>query len=178
MWRLATIGLFFAATAALGQATRPAGSSSPQDVLDRVLQPPRPVAQPLQPEAAPPRKDNSSIRTVAPGSEPQNLIREGTYLVDRVGRLTRTADGQNELTLEGDGRSMKDPPLVILPNLKLQEMEKYIQNTSRDLRFRVTGQVTEYSGRNYLLMDKVVVVPDQLPPNAGRGGTTVSQSPR
>jgi hypothetical protein len=28
------------------------------------------------------------------------------------------------------------------------------------LHFRITGMVTEYKGRNYVLLDKVVVVPD------------------
>ncbi|MGA2501069.1 MAG: hypothetical protein ABSH20_25305 [Tepidisphaeraceae bacterium] len=153
------------ASAAWAQTTRPAtGTQSADDVLNRLLQPSRPVAQPLQPEPDPPKKDAGTVKTVAPAGEQLNLIREGTYLVDRVGRLTKTADNMNELTLEADGQGMKDPPLLILPNLKLMTMEKYIQSTSRDLRFRVTGLVTEYNARNYILLDKVVVVPDQLAP--------------
>ena len=132
------------ASATWAQTTRPAaGTQSADDVLNRLLQPSRPVAQPLQPEPDPPKKDVSTVKTVAPAGEQLNLIREGTYLVDRVGRLTKAADNtMNELTLEADGKGMKDPPLLILPNLKLATMEKYIQSTSRDLRFRVTGLVT------------------------------------
>jgi hypothetical protein len=55
---------------------------------------------------------------------------------------------------------MKDPPLVVLPNLKLMAMENAVTGSSRDLRFRISGTVTEYKGRNYILLDKVVVVPD------------------
>jgi hypothetical protein len=153
------------ASASWAQTTRPAaGTPSADDVLNRLLQPSRSVAQPLLPEADPPKKDAGTARTVAPAGEQLNLIREGTYLVDRVGRLTKTSENMSELTLEADGKGMKDPPLLILPNLKLMTMEKYIQSTSRDLRFRITGLVTEYNARNYILLDKVVVVPDQLVP--------------
>ena len=62
------------------------------------------------------------------------------------------------ITFEADGKALKDPPVVVLPNLKLQLMEDQIKQTNRDLKFRVTGMVTEYRGRNYVLLDKVVVV--------------------
>ena len=105
-----------------------------------------------------------SVKTVAPGGQQQNLVREGTRLFDRTGRLTKTAEGMMELTWEADGQSMKDPPMLILPNLNLMGMEKAVASASRDLRFRVTGQVTEYNGRNYILLDKFVVVSDVTTP--------------
>ena len=90
-----------------------------------------------------------------------NLLREGSYIVDRTGRLTRGADGQTaEFTFDADARTMKDPPFIILPNLKLTQMENAVGASSRDLRFRVTGMVTEYKNRNYVLMEKVVVIPE------------------
>jgi hypothetical protein len=98
---------------------------------------------------------------VAPGAPTMNVLREGTFIVKRVGRLTRSADGQQmEFTFDADRKAMKDPPVVILPNLKLMQMENAIAGSSRDLRFRVSGVVTEYRGRNYVLLDQVVVVPD------------------
>jgi hypothetical protein len=39
-------------------------------------------------------------------------------------------------------------------------METAVNASSRDLQFRITGMVTEYRGRNYVLLEKVVVVPD------------------
>jgi hypothetical protein len=98
---------------------------------------------------------------IAPGAPTLNVMREGTFIVKRVGRLTRSADGQQmEFTFDSDRKAMKDPPVVILPNLKLMQMENAILGSSRDLRFRVSGVVTEYKGRNYVLLDQVVVVPD------------------
>jgi hypothetical protein len=100
---------------------------------------------------------------VAPSAPVVNLLREGTFLVDRVGRLSRNADGsQAEFSFESDGTAMQDPPVVIVPNLKLMQMEDAVANNPRDLRFRVSGSVTEYRGRNYILLEKVVVVPEIL----------------
>ena len=70
--------------------------------------------------------------------------------------------------LEADGQAMKDPPMLILPNLRLMDMEKQVASLSRDLRFKVTGLITEYNGRNYILLDKAVVVSDVTTP-AGVG---------
>jgi hypothetical protein len=131
----------------LSQMLRPAGTS---------------VARPLQPGVNAPAVDSTSgAAAVAPGAPTMTVLREGSFIVDRTGRLTRSADGQSwEFTFESDGRSMKDPPVVILPNLKLTSMENAVKSSSRDLLFRVTGMVTEYGGRNYVLLEKVVVVPE------------------
>ncbi len=96
-------------------------------------------------------------------AQPQTLKREGDYVRDRLGRLTKSADGsQEEFTFESDGRTMQDPPVIILPNLKLMAMENAVNASNRDLRFRITGPVTEYKGRNYILLEKVSVVQDQV----------------
>jgi hypothetical protein len=127
-----------------------------------LLKPASAAGQPLQPIPDGPAADSTSGKAaVAPGAPQLNLLREGTYIVDRTGRLTRSADGQTaELSFDSDGKALKDPPMVILPNLKLMQMENAVQGNSRDLKFRVTGMVTEYKGRNYIMLEKVVVVPD------------------
>jgi hypothetical protein len=99
------------------------------------------------------------------------VMREGTPLVNRVGRLTPVSEANGshaEFTFEADGLALRDPPLIILPNLRLMAMEDAVRAASRDLRFRVSGVVTEYRGRNYLLLEKVTVVQDinqQFKPN-------------
>lgn len=116
---------------------------------------------PQVPILPPPAVDQTSgSHAVAPGAPVLNLRREQSQIVDQVARLTRTpGTAQQELALESDGQSMQDPPLIILPNLKLQEMEDAAAG-NRDPRFSVTGTVTEYRGRNYILLEKVVVIPD------------------
>ncbi|MFT3785562.1 MAG: hypothetical protein QM770_05285 [Tepidisphaeraceae bacterium] len=90
-------------------------------------------------------------------------MREGTYRVDRVGRLTR-ADSGWEFTFESDGKALQDPPVRLLPNLKLQQMEDDLTNANRDLRFQITGMLTEYRGKNYILIEKVIVLSDDRRP--------------
>lgn len=145
--------------------TRPGSGVKPvptSQLLDSLLKPPSGAGHALQPIPEGPTADATSGKAaVAPGAPSLNLLREGTYVVDRTGRLTRSPDGQTaELTFDADGKALKDPPMVILPNLKLMQMENAVTASSRDVRFKVTGMVTEYKGRNYILLEKVVVVPD------------------
>ena len=141
-------------------ATKPA--AQPADaVLQQMLRPGNSGPQPLLPVPNPPVLDQTTGKIIAAAPGGPLLIREGDYVRDRTGRLTRSADGQlMEFTFDSDGQSLQDPPMVILPNLKLMAMENAVSGSSRDLRFRITGQVTEYKGRNYVLLEKVVVVPD------------------
>ena len=150
--------------------TRPTRELSAEEMLSQMLKPPaagggggnRPL--PPLPEAAAGGPDKTSgSGAVAPDAPVVNVLREGTFLVDRVGRIERSADGsQAEFLFESDGVAMQDPPVVIVPNLKLMQMEDAVANSTRDLRFRVSGMVTEYRGRNYVLLEKVVVVPEVL----------------
>ncbi len=155
-----TIALAGSMMLAVAQTTQPAVQPA-KDVLNDMLRPSGPdQARPLQPIAGDPVVDKTTgAAAVAPGAPQLTVLREGSYVVDRTGRLKKSSDGTSwELTFEADGKPMKDPPVVVLPNLKLQVMEDQIKQTNRDLKFRVTGMVTEYRGRNYVLLDKVVVV--------------------
>jgi hypothetical protein len=83
----------------------------------------------------------------------------------RLGHVQRGPDGQDwEFHFESDGKSMEDPPMVLLPNLKLTMIENALHDANRDLRFTVTGMITEYKGRNYLLVEKFKVEPDENRP--------------
>jgi hypothetical protein len=144
--------------------TRPTEPPNPDLMLRQLLSPARPSAKPLEPVDFPQEKDQTSRMAVAPKVESQNLVREGSYIPERIGRLTRTADGQAELTFESDGSALKDPPMIILPNLKLTAMETAVKNSSRDLKFHISGVVTEYNGRNYILLEQVVVKQDDTVP--------------
>jgi len=157
---LVSVSLADATAPATQPTTKPADMPADQ-LLQQMLRPANgPVAQPLQPILNPPALDQTTGKMVVPNSAlPQNLRREGDYIRDRLGRLTKSADGtQMEFTFEADGRNMQDPPVIILPNLKLMAMENAVNSANRDLRFRITGPVTEYKGRNYILLEKVSVV--------------------
>jgi hypothetical protein len=130
-------------------------ATKPTNEFDRLLgpdsaetqKPITPVGKPVNPPAA------------------TGLLREGTILVDRVGRLAKASDGNGwEFVFESDGRALMDPPVRVHENLKLMAMEEAIEGNTRDLLFRITGSLTEYRGKNYVLFEKVVVVPDAARP--------------
>ena len=103
----------------------------------------------------------TGMNGVPPGTPQLNTRREGSYVSQKIGRMTKAADGSGwEFTLETDGAALQDPPMKLLPNLKLMAMEQQLEVLNRDLRFRVSGTVTEYRNRNYLLVETVVVVRD------------------
>lgn len=144
-------------------ATRPTTQVVPTNqMFDTLLRKGGQASTVLVPEPSPSPTDSTSGNgAVAPTAPQVNLMREGSYVVDRSARLSRTPDGQQwELTFDADGKAMQDPPMIILPNLKLMTMESTVSSTSRDVRFQVTGMVTEYKSRNYILLEKVVVVPE------------------
>ena len=169
-------GLLGSALAALAQTTQPApaeahpstrpADQSAEEMLRQMLQPQGQTAQPLQP--APEKTTDLDDREPAAQSPPvsgQPLIREGTPLLDRVGRLTRAADGAGfEFTLESDGRTLSEPPLRLLPNRRLQQLEDRVRTSYRDLKISVSGDVTEYRGRNYLLLSRWSIVQDVAQP--------------
>jgi hypothetical protein len=161
-------------------ATRPATQPTTQpttqpaeaadDVLGRLLQTTRPTTGPASDPSRPLSGDRfagglnnatgGGTASVAPDTPPQRLVREGTYIIDRLGTV-RPSNDQRGLEFvfaaDGEGRNAAvDAPMLLLPNLNLVAVESVIR-TEPDRRLRVTGRVTEYRGRNYLLLEKVVV---------------------
>jgi hypothetical protein len=169
---VAFVGVIVGGTVfSLGQTTQPAtrpGNQSAEEMLRQMLQPQGEAAQPLKPiaPADQPQVDNTGgVAAVAPGAPSPPLVREGTPLLDRVGRLTPIAQGQMlEFTLESDGSGMTEPPLVLLPNRKLMQLEDRVKTSYRDLKISISGEVTEYRGRNYLLLSRWSVVQDVAQP--------------
>jgi len=148
-------------------ATRPTNRSA-EETLRQMLQPQGEAARPLRPaEEAPPAVDETSgAGAVAPNAAPRAVLREGTLLLDRVGRLTRGGDDGKtlEFTIDSDGRGMADAPMILLPNRALARLEGAVQTSYRDLKIRASGEVMEYRGRNYLLLQRWSVVPDVAQP--------------
>ena len=87
------------------------------------------------------------------------LLPDGSRLVDRPGRLTRVA-GFFTFSFESRGTGAPELPMRLLPNRLLEDMEIVSAGGERPLVFIVSGEVTEYRGVNYLLVQKLLVRPD------------------
>jgi hypothetical protein len=143
------------ATEAAPSAKQPA--SADQMLKDMLSADKAPV--PVPSNAVPLQRDlTSGPGAVAPHAPALTVLPEQSQIFDRVCRLSTTNDGMHEqLTFDSDGAEMRDPPLIVLPNLKLVDLEK-VAGDLRNTRVRVTGIITEYRGRNYILLQKVVVM--------------------
>lgn len=121
---------------------------------------PRPVVIPnranlhrstvLAPEAIP----HNAIKPVS-----NRLLPDGYRLVDRTGRLTREGD-YYVFSFESRSEQEAEAPMRLLPNRLLEDMEDFSEGGTRSVVFVVSGEVTEYHGVNYLLLQKLLTRPN------------------
>lgn len=159
---LVCAGVLGIGLAALAQTTQPAKkpAASADEMLNEMfapskVEPLRPAA-PLLPAAPMGQTDATALTSVAPGTQAQGLLPEGSWIYNRRGVLRQTADGKPEFAFDADGQARQDPPMLVLPNLKLMQMEGAVKQLGGQARFIVSGRVTEYNGRNHILFEKVV----------------------
>ncbi|MBL8745004.1 MAG: hypothetical protein JNK58_01470 [Phycisphaerae bacterium] len=81
---------------------------------------------------------------------PGQLLREGSFLRNRRGRLVR-GEGAWVYVFDADAEGNAEPPMVMLPCRRLREMQQSMELQSKTVTFQTTGQVFVYDGRNYLL---------------------------
>lgn len=105
-----------------------------------------PTATPAPVSAAP-----ASAAAGAAGGKPGKLLREGTFLASRKGRVIRASSGEWVFHFDQDAAAPGDPPMVLMPSMNLMAMEKLAERGGESLTFQVSGQVFVYHGRNYLL---------------------------
>ncbi len=86
-------------------------------------------------------------------------IREGTTIHDRVGYFRQDGDGATFVTEGG-------LELGGLPNLNLERVVRALKtlDESKSHRWSVSGVVTEFSGRNFLLISRAVYKSTPSPP--------------
>ncbi len=135
-----------------GAASRPARGTgaSADDVAkallsDEVARPVRPVRRAVaRAEIAP---------SVAPTSRPLPPG-PGRMVVHRLGRLVPpAAPGEWPLLVFESDNTLREPPLPILPNEHLQEMERLSdQGRAAGTVFHVSGEIHQYRRRQYLLV--------------------------
>jgi hypothetical protein len=115
---------------------------------------PRPAAAP-SPSATPTPTPAATTAAPTPGQTasagPGKLLREGTFIAQRRGRMIRAASGDWLFHFDSDTKAEADPAMVLMPCLNLMSMEKLAERGGETLTFQVSGQVFVYRGKNYLL---------------------------
>ena len=147
-------------------ATAPATLPTAENVLEELLHSKPTVA----PVAAHPSTEPAlpALDSPAPGEPKAKLMRERDTFERRIGRLNKDEKSGNWVfSFDADGQDMKDPPLIIVPSLMLEAMEKLSEGGNKPVKFRISGEVTQYKSRNYLIIRYAQVVKDL---NQGLGG--------
>ncbi len=79
------------------------------------------------------------------------LIQEGTQVVARRGRMSRGPRGTWWFTFDADVDGLVDPPMVLLPCLLRERMERYAERSDGRAAMLLSGRVYQYEDRNYIL---------------------------
>ncbi len=109
-----------------------------------------------------------ALPNVTPVTINTNRLREGQMVLQRAGRLAKDEKTGNwYFTFDADGNNMQDPPMQLIPSRFLMAMEDATVNGTQPLRFRVSGMVTEYRGKNFLWVQQMEILRDV---NKGIGG--------
>ncbi len=76
---------------------------------------------------------------------------EGSYIWNRAGRLLFNQPLHEWIfVFQADNASLAEPPLIMLPCQLLERMETRSAQRGTEIEFRVSGNITEFKGRNYL----------------------------
>lgn len=121
---------------------------------------PRPVIPPSRPgQTVRKEVDTSAIPPNAIVPPTPRLFPDGYRIVDRPGRLTREGDYYT-YTFESRGQGTPELPIRLLPNRLLEDMEIVSEGGAKPAVFLVSGELTEYHGVNYLLIQKLLTRPN------------------
>jgi len=128
---------FSVTTVSLSMADSPTSQPTLMDVTPREV-----AAVAPAPVMVPP--------VVAPVAQPPTL-RERSRLLDREGMVTRA--GQRLQFVPADGAA----PMILLENRLLERVGQLLRLGGRTPSLQISGLVTEYHRRNYLLVTRVYV---------------------
>jgi hypothetical protein len=152
-----SVGLLLLQNATTPSSTPASGADNPDDMIkdiERQRPPaapapaPVPSAPAINPSTAPALPSGAAADSATTGTK---LVREGTFITARRGRMTRSVTGEMLFTFDGDARGRSEPAMVLMPCMNLQGMERIVERAGESITFTLSGQVFVYRGRNYLL---------------------------
>ncbi len=96
------------------------------------------------------------IESPAQGVVPDPVgVKEGEFLFRRRARLARQPGGEWALVFDNDHASRADPPLIPLPCLLLEDLERSVSAAEDAVTIEVSGRVYVYAGRAYVILTLV-----------------------
>jgi hypothetical protein len=142
----------------------PPREPTPEEILRELTRQsgaaPRPVIPPARPGQTVRRTvDASTLPPNAIAPPTPKLFPDGYRIVDRPGRLTREGDFYT-FTFESRSEGIPELPIRLLPNRLLEDMEIVSEGGTKSVVFLISGELTEYHGVNYLLIQKLLTRPN------------------
>ncbi len=141
----------------------PRRNISPEELLKELQKDTLKTGRPITSADKPGEERRSTVATNAAtgGVRPvsKRLLPDGSRIVDRPGRLTREGSFFT-FSFESRGQGAPEMPIRLLPNRLLEDMEIVSAGGAKSIVFVVSGEVTEYRGVNYLLVQMLLVRPD------------------
>ncbi len=112
----------------------------------------------LEPTAFSPSTSNSTGNKMDEGAK--HRLREGTTVSNRLGRFQQSGGRATFVTENG-------LELGGLPNLNLERVVRMLKSAgeSESIWWSVSGTITEFSGRNYILISRAVYKSASPPPS-------------
>jgi hypothetical protein len=113
----------------------------------------RTILRELKQAVGPVLRSSRAGRGSGPATEPRQagLVPPGTVILWRRGWLVRESAGAWSFVFEADASGLVDPPMVLLPCLLLEQMERHARRAGPDDALLISGRVERYHTRNYLL---------------------------
>jgi len=141
-----------AAPATGSQESESTSESSILEQLEQDLTTVRPLTPASdESESQDARPSEPGLRPAALSRDSGGLSHEGTRVSGRVGRLVRESDWW-VFVVESDSDTPADAPVRLLPNLSLSSMEDLSASENQSPIFVVSGELTVYGARNYMLI--------------------------
>jgi hypothetical protein len=75
----------------------------------------------------------------------------GAMILWRRGWMVRESDGAWSFVFAADASGLEDPPMILLPCRMLEDLQRHARRSGPDKPLLLTGRVTRYHGRSYLL---------------------------
>lgn len=111
--------------------------------------------------ATPSRSTAENLESVAPAGKKPFESGKKTLVVDRIVRIMKKdKQGWWEARFKSDN-TLREPPMRVLPNRTFEKARDMTRTLgTRDLQLRISGMVTHYKGRRYLIIRKALAERD------------------
>jgi len=85
-------------------------------------------------------------------------LENDSVLIDRIGYIETDKDGQAKFVFDALGRNAKKYSIDLLPCQVLELSQKQSKRAVEKNRFKITGIVTQFNGKNNMFLQKATVV--------------------